>query len=113
MKKFPYQNTYEKKYSEGLSVFEYEDSPFQMNGAIAHLDEAFGPKINKTFTELFYMVDGEMDVEANGESVTLIKDDVYIAEPGKPHKLIGRKAKVFIVCNPPFDPSGLEMVEEK
>ena len=108
--KFCHKNTYEKKLADGLTVLEYEKSPFNIDGAIAYLDGVFGPKKNKTFTELFYVVEGEVEIKSGNKIETLIKDDFYVMKPNITHILVGKKAKLFIVCNPPFDSNEMEII---
>ena len=113
--KFAYKDIMTKKLTDKIKVEEYrkpdESCKYPMDAAIAYLDEQYGPKKNTGFTELFFMIEGELVIKIDGkEDEILRKDDVFIMDKNVIHTIIGKKAKAFVVCNPPFYPEGCEMV---
>lgn len=101
--------------AENLEVFEYcniiESTEREMDGAIAYFKAgSFGPKINKGFTELFFMLEGELVIKLEGETFNLKKDDLFIMPKNKKHILYGYDAKIFISCTPPFDVKKMEFL---
>jgi mannose-6-phosphate isomerase-like protein (cupin superfamily) len=114
--KFSHNDVITKKFTDFLKVEEYRKSgeayEYPMDGAIAYLDGEFGPKKNTTFTELFFVLEGEVVVKIDGKNDEVLKkEDMFIMDRDVVHTLIGKKAKMFIVCNPPFEPEGCVMVE--
>lgn len=102
-----------KTVDNGLDVYEYlKDTTYPIDAAVAVFKNAKHPaKINKGFFELFYIIDGVLNIEINGKIEELNQGDVFMVEPNKLHKIFADFAKVFIVCNPPFNPNNIEMVD--
>jgi len=100
-----------KEINKGFDVYEYSEdfSKFPMDGAIIEMNSIFGPKKNK-FVELFFVLDGTLDIEMNDKNYTLEKDDMFIILEDVAHTVTGKNARVLIVCNPPFKPSNIEML---
>jgi len=111
---FKKSDIFTKDFGVDFQVHEYRNSDgeqgdFLLDGAVSELNTSFGPKIQE-FTELFFLLSGELDVEMNGQTVTLHPEDMFIVPAGVEHSIIGRQARIFIVCNPPFDPEKMKMV---
>lgn len=74
-----------------------------IDGAVADINCGYGPKINHTFTILFFVLEGELLVcEANKEYI-LQKNDMCIIKKGVKHLLVGNNCRVFISCSPPYN----------
>ena len=112
---FPKKNLIEKNYGEDVIVWEYSKDygDLPMDGALSFINGKMGPK-KEGFAELFFCLSGELDViiEDTGEKNTLKSEDMFIVPVGIKHTLIGRNARILIVCNPPFDPEKMEFFEE-
>lgn len=53
---------------------------------------------------MFFVLDGEAFIEYESHKVeNLKKNDVFIIEPNINHKTSAKKAKLLLVCNPPFN----------
>jgi len=104
-----------KKNSKNLKILEYctpqDHSHLPMDGAIAYFKTgSFGPKINRNFTELFFILEGALTIELEDQVFKLEKDDLFIIPTGKKHTLFGHNAKLFISCSPQFDPENMEFL---
>lgn len=110
--RFLWVNASKKEFNNNLTVYEMCHDPHNlpMDGAIAELDGVFGPKINKTFTELFFVVSGKLIIKEDDKMHELNERDMYIVSPGKMHTLQGMGCTMFISCTPPFDPKQMEML---
>lgn len=108
-------NAKEKKINDSLRVYEmcHDKRKLPMDGAIAELNGVFGPKINKMFTELFFVISGMLIIEEDGKIYELKERDMYIVLPGKIHTLRGTNCSAFISCTPPFDPLNMEILSSE
>ena len=105
----------QKVVQEGLVIGEYctlsELGSLPIDGAIALFTSGqLGPKINRGFTELFFVLEGKLEIEMDNRRVVLEKEDLFIMPKDRVHTLYGYNAKIFIVCSPPFDPNNMEFV---
>lgn len=101
-----------KALTPNLKVYEYcsEFNNLPIDAAIAELDGNFGPKINKNFTELFFIIAGKLVVFEDDIKHELNIHDVYIMLPEKKHSLYGEKCTFFISCAPQFKPEWMELL---
>jgi len=111
--KFAKEYAQVKSFDNGVTVREYcqgvKDLP--LDGAIAYFDNGvFGPKKNRVFAELFYVLKGTLMIDMDAQTYELAKGDMFIIPPGKAHTIYGIKAKVFIACSPAFDPKNVEFL---
>jgi len=110
--KYSSEKTEIKHFSNGLVVKEYHDktNPFPIDACVVEFkDDGYPWKKNKDFYEMFYIVSGELNIEfENGKIENLKKDDVFIVEPNILHRSYAKDAKIFIVCNPPFNIDNVE-----
>jgi mannose-6-phosphate isomerase-like protein (cupin superfamily) len=109
-----WSNAKKKEINDCLKVYEmcHDKRNLSMDGAIAELNGVFGPKINKTFTELFFVISGKLVIEEDDKSYELKERDMYIVLPGKTHTLHGINCSMFISCTPPFDPLNMEILSD-
>lgn len=82
-----------------------------LDGAYCKINGSLGPKINKTFTELFFIISGKLIIEIDDVVHVLGEKDMYIVPMDQKHKLIGEECEVFIACSPQFDAKGMEFCE--
>jgi len=110
---FLWINAITKQVNDGLTISELcnNSQNLTMDGAVAELNGVFGPKINKTFTELFFVISGKLTIEENGQIYELKERDMYIISPGIKHTLHGVDCTVFISCTPPFNPNQIEFLK--
>lgn len=91
----------------GIAIKEYQDesNPFPIDACTAEFDNGSYPwKKNSGFYEMFFVLSGEVKVEfEDGRIETIKKNDVCVIEPNVYHQTSAKKAKLFIVCNPPFN----------
>jgi mannose-6-phosphate isomerase-like protein (cupin superfamily) len=113
--RFPWKNVKIKTLTKDLKVYEYchEVVNLPIDAAIAELDGKFGPKINKNFTELFFIISGKLTIVDNNNTVELNNRDVYMIQPGHKHILYGEKCSLFISCTPQFDLGNVDFVDEE
>lgn len=109
--KYTKSDALEKSISPKLKVYEYCNPPYQfpIDAAVAFLNGEFGPKKNKGFTELLYVIEGHVKIILEGIEFHLNVEDVFIIPENKEHSLFGESAKIFISCTPPFHPNNVEM----
>lgn len=112
--KFSKDDRVEIRVNDKVVVFDYcnKEKNLPIDGAVAQLDGLYGPKLNKKFSELFYVLKGSMIIDVEGEESRLEKGDVFIVLPEKEHTIYGEGAKVFIACSPQFDPKNVVMTEK-
>lgn len=107
--KFSTKDIQTKKINEGLIIDEYcshiEGLP--IDGAIAHSNASFGPKINKDFTELFFVLEGRVVIDVEGKRYELTKEELFILPANQKHTIRGYNAKIFIACSPAFKPENI------
>lgn len=111
--KFLKKDIQKKKISDSLVIDEYcsDRNDLPIDGAVAHFaNTSFGPKINRNFTELFFVLKGRIAVEIDGKRHILNEHDIFIIPPDKTHTIHGYDAQVFIACSPMFNPKNVEMV---
>lgn len=110
--KFLWTKAKKKKINDNLTVYEicHSQRNLPIDGAIVELNGIFGPKINRKFTELFFVISGKLMIEENDNIYELKERDVYIVMPGKIHTLHGINCSMFISCTPPFDPLNMEFL---
>ena len=76
--KFAKNKRIKKQYHDGLTVYEYcpGDKKFSLDGAVAEFSKGvLGPKINKSFQELIFMLDGKVpDVETQREFLSIVDE---------------------------------------
>src|SRR5689334_19744292 len=85
-----------------ITVYEYckPGSNLPLDGAYCKINGILGPKINHTFTELFFVTSGKLYIEIDGVTHVLSNKDMYIVPMGQKHKLTGEECEVFIACSP-------------
>ena len=110
--KFPKNDVRIKQYSPELIIKEYfpENNKLPLDSAIAEINTSYGPKINKVFTELFFVLQGQLEIESDGHTEIFNEGDVAVVSPDIPHTIRGYNATVFIVCTPPFQAKHVEML---
>jgi len=103
--KFAKKDVVLKKLSEHVIVWEYctKGQRPPIDAAIAYVHGVLGPKTNLDFAELFYVLEGSLQVVLDDHTLILEKGDVGIIPSGRRHTLHGYHAKLFISCSPPFD----------
>ena len=110
--KFSWKEVALKHLSENVKVYEYCDKfdNLPIDAAVVELDGQFGPKINKSFTELFFVISGKLIILEDNNEHALIARDVYIMKPGIKHTLHGNNCTLFISCAPQFNPINVDFV---
>jgi glyoxylate utilization-related uncharacterized protein len=113
--KFLHKDSIEKTIANNIILNEYcpSNSNLSQDGAYCKINGSFGPKINKSFSELFFVISGSLTIEANNEQHILYAKDMYIVPPMQKHKIIGKECEVFISCAPQFDFNNMEFCDEK
>lgn len=96
--------------TDNIMLYEYCEtkSNLAIDGAYALINGSYGPKTNKTFSELFFVISGKLEVEYNNSIHVLQAKDMLIVPPRTKHKIIGYECEAFISCSPQFDPNEVE-----
>jgi hypothetical protein len=101
-----------KNLSETIRVHEYcyllKDLP--IDAALVELNGMLGPKINKIFTELLFVISGKLIVLEGNDKHILNARDVYIIKPEIKHAFWGDKCILFVSCSPQFNHKNVEFV---
>jgi mannose-6-phosphate isomerase-like protein (cupin superfamily) len=111
--KFIYKETKQKNITDKIILTEYcaNVSNLSVDGAYATIDGPYGPKINKNFTELFFVISGRLKVEMNDTIYEMLEKDLFIILPGVKHKILGDTCEVFIACSPQFNAQQVDLCE--
>ncbi len=112
--KFPHKDSKRIQITDHIQLDEYCSSNLNLpiDGAYATINGSLGPKINKTFSELFFVISGTLMIEQEGEVHELGAKDMFIVKPNIKHKIIGTACEVFISCAPQFSMDEVEFVDE-
>ncbi len=112
--KFLHKNSIQKQISDDIILNEYCTNHINLpiDGAYAIINGALGPKINKSFTELFFVISGKLQIEQNNVIYELNEKDMFIVQPNVKHKINGFSCEVFISCAPQFNPDSIEFIDE-
>ena len=110
---FLYKDSKPKQITEHIILNEYCEgvTDLPIDGAYAQINGAFGPKINRTFSELFFVISGKLHLEVNDVLHTLTAKDMYIVPPNTKHKILGENCEAFISCSPQFNVQHMEMCD--
>lgn len=111
--KFLHKDAKRKQITDNIVLDEYcePDSNLPIDGAYAQINGTLGPKINRSFSELFFVISGKLEIEVNN-TVHILKDkDMYIVPPNTKHKMLGERCEVFISCSPQFNVNNVEMCD--
>lgn len=97
--------------TDNIILYEYckHEANLAIDGAYALINGSYGPKINKIFSELFFVITGKLEIEYNNSIHLLQAKDILIVPPGIKHKIVGYESEVFISCAPQFDPNEVEL----
>lgn len=98
--------------NDDIKLNEYcaKDLKLPIDGAYARINGSLGPKINKTFSELFFVISGQLEIEYDGMTHLLKEKDMCIIVPNKPHRINGLDCEVFISCSPQFNEHDVEFI---
>lgn len=112
--KFLHKDAKRKQITENIILDEYCESVsnLSLDGAYAQINGSLGPKINKTFSELFFVITGKLELEIDGVVHVLNEKDMYIIPPNTKHKMLGEQCEVFISCSPQFNIKDVEMCKD-
>lgn len=110
--KFLHKDSNRKNITDNIVLDEYceNESNLPIDGAYAKIDGYLGPKINKSFFELFFVISGKLQIEQDGTIHNLGEKDMYIVRPNTKHKIFGIECEVFISCSPQFNENDVEYV---
>jgi mannose-6-phosphate isomerase-like protein (cupin superfamily) len=111
--KFLFKESKEIQITDQIILNEYcsDISNLAIDGAYAKINGPYGPKINTTFSELFFVITGKLRIDLNGEIHELNKKDFLIIPPNSKHKILGDHCEVFIACSPQFNINDVEFVD--
>ncbi len=111
--KFLHKDAIRKNISEQIILDEYCEnvSNLPVDGAYSKINGAYGPKINKSFTEFFFVISGKLQIEVDGFIHELNEKDMYIVSPNTKHKMLGTACEVFIACSPQFNENDVEFCD--
>lgn len=111
--KFSHKDSEIKHITDRIILNEYcaDGLNLPIDGAYAQINGPFGPKINKTFTELFFVVAGTLKIEMNNTVHELNSKDLFIVPPNTKHKILGDTCEVFIACTPQFNVNEVEICD--
>ena len=110
--KFLWKDVTIKSVSARMKVYEYcaKFNNLLIDAAIVEVDGRVGPKINKTFAELLFVLSGKLIVLEENDKHILNKRDVFIIYPQIKHILHGEKCTLFVSCAPQFNGANVEFV---
>lgn len=108
--RFLHQEAELKNITTDIALHEYCNSDLRLpiDGAYAKINGSLGPKINKTFAELFFVISGTLQIEQDDIQHILQAKDMYIVPRNTKHKITGSNCEAIICCAPQFK---LENVE--
>lgn len=111
--KFLHKDSKIKGITDKISLNEYceSDLALPIDGAYAKINGPLGPKINRSFSELFFVLSGQLEIEYDGITHILNQKDMCIIEPNKQHTIKGIECEVFISCSPQFNAKDVEFCE--
>jgi len=102
--KFLHRNSIRKNISDQIIVDEYcgSEANLPIDGAYAKINGSLGPKTNKSFSELFFVLSGTLYIEQDEITHELQEKDIYIIRPNTRHRIFGNECEVFISCSPQY-----------
>lgn len=108
--KFLYKDSKRKNISDEIILDDYceNEANLPIDGAYAKINGSLGPKVNKSFSELFFIISGTLLIEQDGITHELKEKDMYIIHPNTKHKILGKKCEAFISCSPQFKANDVE-----
>ncbi len=111
--KFLHKDSTIKNITDKIILYEYCEnaSNLLIDGAYAKINGSLGPKINKSFTELFFVISGKLQLEIEGVIHELHEKDMYIVPPNTKHKILGTACEVFIACSPQFNENDVKFCD--
>ena len=110
--KFTWKDVTLKILSDKIRAFEYCEKikNLPIDAAIIKIDDQLGPKINKQFAELFFVLSGQLIIWEQNNQHVLNKLDMFIMYPQITHIILGKKCTLFVSCAPQFNPENVEFI---
>lgn len=100
--------------SDGIMVSEFKSSKsnaYPIDGAIVEItDASFPTKKYKTFYEMIFVIEGEININIFDKNIILKKDEMFIIPPNVFHTNSAKYARVFVACTPPFNTKEIEYI---
>ncbi|GAB3006267.1 cupin domain-containing protein [Saccharothrix stipae] len=69
----------------------------------AELDGPHSLRVNRRSTKVYYVERGSVEFTVSGQTRTVADGGAVLVRPGEPHRLVGDKARILIICSPSFD----------
>lgn len=70
-----------------------------------------GPHLHKTMAEYFFLLEGEIRLRVNDETILVRRGDLVVVEPGEAHEVLHATsdARILLLMPPPVENDRVEL----
>jgi mannose-6-phosphate isomerase-like protein (cupin superfamily) len=100
----------------GVQIFRYDFSSLNLpfDFVFAKFKKAYFPwKKNHGFYELFYVIEGDIEIIFEDDIEFVWARDIYIIKPEVKHSIKSDAAKAILCCSPRFIPENVEFLAKE